>query len=281
VKTLCSSLLAVFLVAGGLFAHEDPRGDVHPYIHVEKGNFAIYFENNTESDDIDALDRMSPLFRVVYSAQGELLAPRHRVTEVPQDNIWTPFDGMRGIATLAGSEVLFFPDYFIGKPFYMVQSKDRIERRRLPWPDDVKISDLREIVADEHTITIAAKAGSPALALYQFKRDQFEPPTIIAIGSPLTIYDFPVVSNLIFAGGKYWIAWMRGIDQFSKSEAVLSSWRPGDKTTTETILDGPGNWNSDLSLNVSGDVLCIAYHCSPKADFSTPSKIYTFFHQMK
>lgn len=272
-------LLTVLLVsAPPAPAHEDPRGDVHPQVRVEKGNFAIYFYSNDERHDSDT---QPPPLRVVYSPTGELLAPRHHVAEVPQDEWASRLHG-GDIPVAAGGESLSFPPYsrlFHGKPFYTVKKNGRTERHSLPWPDGVEISDLHGIIADERSIMIAAKAGGNLLSFYWFSRVGFQLPTIVKIGSPATIYDFPVASNTVFAGGKYWLAWMRPGEE--KTEVVLSSWKPGDAEAEQVVLKTPGNWNSDLSLAATGDVICLAYHCSAAGVYPGRSSIITAFHPLK
>jgi hypothetical protein len=271
--------VAALLLAGGTArAHQDPRGDVYPQVRVEKGNFAIYFSCNDERRDSDD---ESPILRVIYSPGGELLAPRHHVAKIPEDELGSPLRG-GDTRVLAGGEILSFPPYprlFHGKPFYTVKRNGRIERHSLPWPDGVEISELHQIIGDEHSITIAAKAGGSLLSFYRFSRDGFELPAIVKIGSPETIYDFPVASNIVFAGGKYWIAWMRPGKE--KIDPVLSSWKPGDTEVNHLVLKTPGNWNSHLSLEAAGDVICLAYHCSASGIYPGRSSIITAFYPVK
>lgn len=269
-------LIAAFvLVAIRLFAHEDPSGDIYPSVRVEKGNFAVYFSNNTSPREVD---QESPLFRVVYSPNGELLAPRHPVKAIPNGEREVFRDDLTAIVGDERLEFAPYPRLFHDKPYYTIETKAGVERHRLPWPDMVKVSDLHSVVADESTITIAAKAGTDELSLYHFRRDRFELPQVVAIGAPLKIYDFPTASNLVFAGGKYWIAWMRGGENGKEAEAVLSSWSPGDKAAAKVMLEGPGDWNSHLSMAVSGNVLCVAYHCETAGGVS---KIFTSFREVK
>src|ERR1700730_5036932 len=62
-----------------LFAHSDPRGDIYPNVKVERGNFVIDFENNEDqfTRNPRAPFESSLLLRMIYSADGVLLAPRH------------------------------------------------------------------------------------------------------------------------------------------------------------------------------------------------------------
>jgi hypothetical protein len=277
-KWLGMMTAALLCTEGTVGAHQDPRGDVHPQVRVEKGNFAIYFYSN---DERHGGDEEPPPVRVVYSPAGELLAPRHHVAEIPEDASGRRVRG-GDFAVAAGGEILSFPPYprlFHGKPFYTVKKNGRSERHSLPWPDSVEISDLTQIIADEDSITIAAKAGGSLLSFYRFSRGNFQLPEVVKIGNPATIYDFPVASNIVFAGGKYWIAWMRPGEK--EIEAVLSSWKPGNAEVEHVVLKTPGNWNSYLSLGTTGDVICLAYHCSAEGIYPGRSSIITTFHPVK
>ena len=261
--------------AGSAFAHQDPRGDVHPVVRVEDGNFAIYFWCNEDRD----AKQQSAYLRMVYSPAGNVLAARHRFSPSPSELAYLENYSIK-VQEPAGEVVLEFPRFVRGRnPDYGLRKKGKIERHRLPWPDGVKISDLHAVLADEHTITMAAKAGTDVLSLYYFSRDHFRLPQIVEIGSPATIYDFPSASNLVRAGGRVWIAWVR--PKKEKYEMVLSSWTPGGEKPVETVLDAPANWNSHLSLGVIGDVLCLAYHCSITGAYPGRSEIVTRFCPVK
>src|SRR6187431_2597973 len=77
------ALSVIVGVANEAFAHSDPAGDVAPRVKVENGNFALYFVNNLPSRGWNTTSpppsfEDDPVFRVVYSPTGQVLAPRHR-----------------------------------------------------------------------------------------------------------------------------------------------------------------------------------------------------------
>ena len=90
-----------------------------------------------------------------------------------------------------------------------------------------------------------------------------------------------MASNLAFAGGKFWVAYMKGEGE-DGVKLRLWSWKPGDKEARNEVLDSPGFWNSHLSLAAIGDRLCLAYHCAeasgPKYDVA---RIVTVFRDAK
>jgi len=61
----------------------------------------------------------------------------------------------------------------------------------------------------------------------------------------------------------------------------LSNWKPGNAEAEHVVLKTPGNWNSHLSLGTTGDVICLAYHCSAAGLYPGRSTIITAFHPVK
>lgn len=269
-------LAAFALLPGSVGAHEDPRGDVHPQIWVENGNFAVYFRSNLEQREYDDF---VPSYRVVYSPQGKLLAPRHSVAKIPDA---PGADRWSLTATTREGESLSFARFsreYHGKPSYTVTQDGRARHYRLPWPNNVEISDLHAVTADEKSIMVAATATGSKFSFYHFVRGRFLLPSVAEIGQPNTIYEFPVASNIVQAGGKFWIAWMRWNEEKQIVETVLSHWQPGVETVTSVALNSPGDGNSHLSLATNGDALCLAYHCLTANAWH--SQIVTWFQPVK
>lgn len=269
--------MPVFYITLGLIfpltnqAHEDPRGDVHPVVQVENGNFAVYFRNKSTGDDPD-----HRRFRTLYSPKGKLLAPRHAVEEWPERR-----RSIHRRSTRVGEEVIQVERGI--QPAYLVSREGNRQRHRLPWPDHSHIAVVHDVHADHKTITLAVTdveyGHDLSLILFHFDRYQFDPPKTVSLGHPATIYSFPVASNIVHAKGRYWIAWMRREPgEHEAKETVLSSWVPGETEATHLVMDTPSDWNSSLSLAASGDTLCLAYHCFFPEEWR--SRIITVFHRM-
>ena len=257
------SILAVILFVTSLAsAHQDPMGDVHPEVRVEKGNFAIYFRSNDERTGVED----PPQLRMVYSPEGKLLSPRHYAPKDVRE-----IDKQRSSAGRINESD--------GKPSYTLTVQGREEQHRLPWPEGVRISILHGSILGEHAVILAAKTGSDSLSFYHYSRDHFRLPSVVAIGSPVKIYDFPIASNIVYAGERYWIAWVRAKENQLGFESILTSWRPGDVRASEIVLEGPADWNEHLSMQAHGNVLCLAYHCSINGAYPGRSRIITVFHR--
>jgi hypothetical protein len=263
-------------VATQLAAHSDPGGDVYPNVKVERGNFVIDFENNRAQSTRDPRDlsESSLLLRMIYSPDGILLSPRHRHrgTRGLNDTIGSAAK----TEAIVGAEKITFERSRADTPGYAIEKEGKTEQHRLAWPDGYKCV-FEAFAADADSICVAVVADNK-LFLHHFDRHQFTPPKMVQITEPDTlsfIWDFPVVSNLVFAGGRYCIAWPR-YKKGTGYECVISTWKPGEERPKEIILNGPADWNSHLSLAAMGDRLCLAYH-TVSGEYQAVSKIVTAF----
>lgn len=77
--------------------------------------------------------------------------------------------------------------------------------------------------------------------VYLFPREGFGKPERFLVGELETIYDFPIASNVVFANGRFWVAWVRALKKVEKFEMVLSSMEPGSGKAVERVLDAPAD----------------------------------------
>lgn len=248
---------------------------MHPEVHIESGNFAVYFNTNAVSDRY--FQGEQPIFRILYSPEGRLLAPRHSVKIKPQKALEIDVERFHNEKPNA---TIFLPG---GKKQIVA----------LAWPKDTRVNLVESSSLSSNHIALAVKLMDEeedqtpdrlALGLrekffvYLFPREGFTKPERFLIGEPATIYEFPIASNVVFAKGKFWIAWVRPPKKKADKYAmVLSSMEPGSGKTVQRILNAPADWNSHLSLAVIGDRLCLAYHCSVNHEYPGTSEIITSF----
>lgn len=260
-----------------VLAHMNPLGDIDPNVKVENGNFVVYFTNNK----IEAEIGPSPLFRVVYSTTGELLAPRHERPDLPKEKY--EYDFSLKDEAHVGEETIKFSTYVGDQPpaFYTVATTGKTEQHRLAWPDGFK-SSFEAVAADADSICVMTWSGE-TISLNHFDRHSFNLPNSIVVGEPETISFIgtsPVVSNLVQIGHRYCFGWMRFNRERKKSETVISSWKPGEAKTSDIVLDEISDWNAYLSLAAIGDRICLAYHCSIDGDYPGFGKIVTVFRKI-
>ncbi len=248
-------------------AHSDPLGDVHPRVLIESGNFAIYF--NTNSIGYNYLEGDHPVFRMLFTPEGRLLAPRHLVKSKPVKKSVINVDRFNNTK----------PNAVISLPGGKKQTL------ALAWPTDSVVTMVEGSCITPNHIAVALKHSSEELDegpkdffLYLFPREGFAKPERFLIGEPATIYDFPTASNVVYAKGRFWVAWAREPKKKGQEyEMVLSSMVPGSGKTVQRVMDAPADWNSHLSMAVIGDRLCLAYHCSVDHDYPGTSEIITVF----
>lgn len=258
--------------------HQDPLGDIHPQVTVMDGKFSIVFNTSLPQDRTNFTDE-SPVSQMIFEADGTLFAPRH---PLDRKRSWRELGsvGIYGRETRLGDSSVFFQGSS-GQPGYLLKSPDgKLARVRLPWPEKVSLSLFEDVLVTPAGIAITGKegrdrAGTETLNFYWFAHEATGGPTILSLGPTACIYDFPVASNIAFAGGRFWIAFMRPIDKELK--LTLWSWQPGGVDGRMDVLDSPADWNSHLSLAAIGDRLCLAYHHAN--EYSGFARIVTVFRK--
>lgn len=259
-------------ITASALAHSDPRGDVYPNVYVEHGNFVIDFENNDQETE------PSPVFRMIFSADGVLLAPRHY--RAPRRNLEETIGDAAKNTAQVGDEKIEFSDNRATNPTYTITRNGITETHNLPWPDD--FSGAFEAMWADADLICVASISRERMYLSEFDRHHFTPPKMVEVSQPGAvqfIWNFPVMSNVVKIGPRYYVAWMRLSQDRQREEGVISTWKPGENKTQEIILTEPADWNSHLSLGVIGDRLCLAYHCLGGEDYMPRSKIYTIFRK--
>jgi hypothetical protein len=189
--------------------------------------------------------------------------------------------GLRGGAVRVGDATVIFQGDQEGKPGYLLRSADgKITPVALPWPKVVSLSLFEAVAVTAEGIAITGKENRTDLKFYWFPFGSTASPTILNLGPTVCIYDFPVASNPVFAGGKFWVAFMGGDEEEGATKLFLWSWKSGEKEAKKEVLDSPGFWNSHLSMAAIGDRLCLAYHCETRENPMAPqAKIITVFRK--
>lgn len=279
-KSRCLLLVAVAGLSIGLggvsSGHSDPWGDIHPQVSVVDGRFSIVFNTSLPDGRSDYSDE-KPVHRMIFEADGSLFAPRH---PLERKRSWREM-GLVGLycreMRLGGSTVVFQGNSS-GRPDYLLKSPDgRTTRVRLPWPKEMALYLFEDALVTAEGIAITGKEREP-LKFYWFAHGETAAPVVLTIGDTACIYDFPVASNIAFAGGRFWVAHMRLVGG-EDLKLALWSWKPGEKDGRVEILDSPAHWNSHLSMAAIGDRLCLAYHCEDPDGRRPTARIVTVFRK--
>lgn len=278
-------------------AHTDPQGDVHPYVTVIGDKFRVGFGTNPPDQPDDYGNRPRVEQVMIFNRDGTLFAPRHAVTMTTAGET-----AAAPSSSSSSSSTRLFMDYprSNGNARLRLRSPNgRWSRMRLPWPAGFALDAPDKELLTPQGLFMTGKSvrhgrgdmtdGTTMywpLKVYWFPHAGTEPPAVLTVGATATIYDFPVASNLVFAGGKLRFAVMQPVGEKKPREEdpplklALWSWKPGDAEAKTELLDTPAHWNAHLSMAAIGDDLCLAYHCKVK-DSIPPwqSRIITVFRK--
>ncbi len=249
------------------------------------GKFAIDF-NTTRPEQESNYTEGSPVQRMIYTAEGALFAPRH---PLERHRSWRELGpvGLYGKATRVGESTVIFQEQSSHQPGYLIKSPaGQFTRVRLPWPAAVSLSLLEDALVVPDGIAMTGKEGADhsendPLRFYWFAHDSTAAPEMLTIGPTACIYQFPIASNVAYASGRFWVAYMRPTAS-NELKLALWSWQPGEPAGRLEDLDSPADGNSHLSLAAIGDRLCLAYHCSSfERRYGETARIVTVFRQAK
>jgi hypothetical protein len=264
-------------------AHSDPDGDIHPDVVVEGGRFALYFSARRDAYAYDD-------WRMVFSADGKLLQPRHRL-------LTKRTNGTRGGSIQVETHALPVSDTM----HFVLQRFQDGKRTEQPLPlDPVKFPLIRSTTMAGEWVgfTWAANslalsgpgAGMPKPIQLMFSTAAvtgFTPGKTVLIGEPATIYDFPCASNPVWAARRWWVAWVRKSkteaerkDPMRAWETMLTSIDPVTSKLEHKRLPGLSHWNTSLSMKTTGGWLCIAWHASADGTYPGAATIITAFEKL-
>lgn len=281
-------LVSLGLALGMAQGHQSPRGEAYPNIEVIDGKFAITFTAKDETPVGQLHWQKNAYFRIIYSPDGKVVVPRHRVEPEPE------FSQVECRSNIAGLVVQTRPT---GEGQRFVLTKIRIEGiplQETPLPiTPEKYADISACTFSEKWLGFTwtdynenpADQETPiSLYLTHVARDGTQPGSRIRLGKPARIYWFPCASPPVWAGGRWWVAWVKAADTPTELQnpttawqTVLSSYDPTSGKLTEERLPGQSHWNAHLDLKTTKGWLCATWHASRDGDYPGVGRIITAF----
>lgn len=268
------------LLPGLVLAHSDPAGDVHPRVFVENGAFSIYFSSvgKTRENVVDG--------KMIFDEKGQVLVPKHLVTAAATAQGWQdPREGSVMIPWSRRNQQ--------GRSVFVLRtnSEELVKEQPLPlsapfgayitssWVDEKAIAVLwSEPVGEGEERAVLMK-------LSWIDRASFSVVATVDVSKPATIYDFPSASNLVWAEGKLWLAWVKelgkaDIEQSPIWKTVLTSYDPHTKSLLHKELPQSSNWNTRISMGFLKGWLCLAWHCTKDGRYPGEAEIITAFEKV-
>lgn len=286
-KFLLGLLLWCGMVPSLVRAHVDPSGDIHPWIQVRDGKFVVTF---AAVSFWEAQSRPSPHTQIVYSPDGTVLVPRHRIESYPESFPYPESGRSTSLTTKATTTS-------VGKHFrfVLVRSDDHHAPREEPLP--LPAQDNAEVEATNFVgpligftwTSYSALPGFPGhrkrlLHLAHVEAGLGREGSTVCIGEPAKIYHFPTASSPVWAGGKWWVAWVREAETTEERKNPVTRWRtvfssydPVTKVLRHKVINELSDWNTKVDLKTTGGWLCAAWHASKDGTYPGEAKICTAF----
>ncbi|MFN0078497.1 MAG: hypothetical protein ACKVY0_18725 [Prosthecobacter sp.] len=306
-----SLALAVVIPSGLVNAHTDPRGEVCPLVRVDDGCFVIY------TWQYDSDHSYSPIRRTIYTPDGRIQVTSEVVTDPKILESLKSNEPLPSVGAIQPKERIELDpedenssknqketrtDQFVNESrvthqgFYLsVWQENQMKRTLLPLKSE-GATGLESTLVREKELGLAWGKLSPKFngsdRNLELMFAWLERPTVkticeLSLGECATIYDFAVTSNMLWVGDRVWMAWVRKAKDYDNLPptkqwvTVLASIDPSAGTVKEELLDAQSHWNAHLSMNVCGNWLCLAWHCSKDGTYPGDAQIVKEFRKLK
>jgi len=263
-----------------VLAHQDPTGEIHPRVFVENEAFSIYFRSvgKTRENVVDG--------KMIFDEKGQVLVPKHLVTATAKGEEWQdPRNGTIMIPWTRRNQQ--------GRSVFVLRTTtaDLVKEQPLPLSAPFG-ADITSSWVDEKAIAVlwseAVGEGEARVVLMKLSwidRASFSVVATVEVGKPATIYDFPSASNLVWAEGKLWLAWVKELgkedmEQSPISVTVLTCYDPHTKSLLHKELPQPSNWNTRISMGFLKGWLCLVWHCTKDGRYPGEAEIITAFEKV-
>lgn len=267
---------------GSLRAHRDPSGDIHPTVVVQDGSFVICFGNN-DAFDMD----QRPMWKMSFTTDGKVILPRHRLSAEQRDEWQRRLHGeVSWDVTTVKVE---------GQEKERAILREIVNGRKHSFPLPLESGALYAETTGKAGDEVGFAWSEPQLtmekdAVLKFScvsLKTFAPGLTVEVGPVATIYEFPRVSNPVWAVGKWWIAWVRRNPADKAKEwseitwqTVITSIDPVTGQCVHDVRPELSHWNTSLSLKTAGGWLCAAWHASIDGSYPGRARIVTAFKKL-
>ena len=277
--------LGLCLLPGVVLGHVYPMGEVHPSVVVENGNFSVYFY--LVRRDGDSRDAGS----MIFSPSGEVLVPKHLITD-PKTQAWMETRNGRDSGDESVKAFRMGIDESARSAFVLQTGKDGLGPQQ-PLPFDGPASawvtsswvDPNAIAILWSETLVQGEEQEVLMKISWVDRSSFSLVATVDVGKPASIYDFPSASNLVWAEGKMWFAWVKEFQEEAKDlksrwKTILTSYDPVTKKIQHKELPQPSNWNTGISMRFLNGWLCLAWHCTKDGSYPGEAAIITAFEKV-
>jgi hypothetical protein len=268
-------------------AHEDPLGEIYPYVSVENDKFVVWYTVNKISE--------TPHYRVVYDKNGNRIeAP----AEIPRETYG--LYKKRSLSTidvvptekLSGFTLKDKEDYLVVydrprmrnvneyKPYFLTKRNGNYIKEDIDWGKK-HVYDIHDaMLIENEAILLVTERDITTLFLAEhfnvmsINRQTRKIEKYHSLGVPFRIWNFPVSTSLLYYNGRIFLAW--GELYVDGLRLNLSSWKIGtDSDPWKESISGPINTNTDLSMAQIDGIVLVAYNYAKDGYHSSIIKTLT------
>ena len=267
-------------------AHSDPRGEKSPVVISDaKGHFRVFFNYTDEN-------YRSPM-SLLLAEDGRELIPRHRLSDTALKAFGIqespdgadfgynfPFPPPRAdLIPRSASDGRY--RLLLAENHRAMDAWSRAEPRQgwfLPFPlSEGEMPGDFTVTPAHVAVIIGVYSTTPSLTMDLIfrcgPRTGKAPVVQVRLSRVGSIYDSVTASPPVWAGGRFWTAWVRqlGTDKAPAWNTVLTGLDPVTGIAESHDLPGISNWNTGVALAVNANLtLCAAW--SPSVDGSYPGR---------
>lgn len=282
-----TGLVALTLPAA-VWGHSDPWGEIHPQLAVQGGKFIMTFYRQEPGD----MESQRTDFRVIYNPNGSVAVPRHVI-----DPARTPSHHYFSRSNDPSREVaLTRPDDSSKKRMMVLKDTRKQPATEIPLAVNCEGLDyVQNATFTQSGVGIVVNARHPSrsyrclLTFLHVDPQTYLETGRVVLGPCPKVYDFPAASEPVWAGNRWWIAWM-GISEVSKNLSIngegvylsvtLSSYDPVSGKVQHKWISDDLDGDCRPSLKTVGGWLGVAWHSSQQVAGKRGARVLTAFEKI-
>ncbi|HUU01399.1 MAG TPA: hypothetical protein VM425_08180 [Myxococcota bacterium] len=267
-----------------LYGHKNPRGDVHPIVLPNDGNFAVYFYASVEKEKrsvvCPVIEREFPphrnVYKMVISPSGKVISERTPACAPPKATP-PPFCSLKTerIASVrSGEDWYIIPQWdsaHKGKPRILKVSGEKEELIEIKW-DSRSVFMVHDLEVDDDRLVLLVtfhKNKKPNQYLFREQVDVVFVAKgngailgVTSLGSPARFTFFPVVTKILNYHNFWFLAY---VDKASR--LILVKFGQDFAVTKQQVVSQNVTTNNHLSISRIGSNTLLAFQQNGKIEY--------------
>ncbi len=254
---LCILILLCFSCV--VKAHEDPLGEIYPYVSVQNDKFVVYYEKRERPEG------RSEYYQATYDKNGDRIGPPAKMREEKYGlyKIWNDSEidaalpeKLRGFVLKSGEDFLITP--ISSRPYFLIKKNGKYDKEDIKWGNKEEYSVHDAILTGNQVVLLITERDSTDFELLSINRQTRKTAKHLSAGVPARIYWLPISSNLLSYDGRVFVVWA---EQYIDAVRLnLSSWNTVDAYILKELICDKADWNTHLSMAQIDGIALLTYH---------------------